>query len=111
MAETFKNSRLVLANGSQADGYTCPAATTALVKSVIIANTHTAAVSVTVDWIDTSISASTATKLCNAMVIPNNSVLSILPSVLVLEATDKLRFTSSNSSGLLEITTSVLEIS
>tara|TARA_R110002020_G_scaffold22561_2_gene76180 strand:+ start:1804 stop:2154 length:351 start_codon:yes stop_codon:yes gene_type:complete len=115
MANTFRVITNVMpASADTADAiYTVPSSTTAVVNSMVIANVHTADVTVDVEvQSDTSGAGRTATNgnvtLLNGVSIPVNTTLEILHK-LVLEATDVLLVDCSTTNGAA-VTLSYLEI-
>jgi hypothetical protein len=108
MANTFKNAKKVL-TASLSDVYEVPAATTAIVIGLHIANNGTANHTLDLVWTDDS-DADTATVLAEAIVVPENAAFSPIIGKLVLEAGDKIRGLADTTSKL-EVTVSVLEIS
>ncbi len=109
MASTFKNARQQVGT-SYTTIYTCPAATTAIVTLLQIANIHaSASADISIQYLDSSAS-NAATRL--ALAIPVASKTAIIPigGKLVLEAGDALQLLSSSTSSL-EGTLSVLELS
>ena len=115
MANTFRVITNTLPDsGGTADSiYTVPSSTTAVINSMVIANVHTADVTVDVELqSDTSGAGRTATNgnvtLLNAVTIPVNTSLEVLHK-LVLEATDVLLVDCSTTNGAA-VTLSYLEI-
>ena len=107
MANTFKNAKLLL-TGSLATIYTCPAATTAIIFSMVIANIDGAnSADVTIEWEDNSDSSADFDILSTVPVPPDTSL--VYPGKIVLEASDLLRGLASATNDL-EVTLSVLEI-
>ena len=105
MANTFKNAKAALTD-TIADVYEVPAATTAIVIGVHVANIGTANHMLDMVWTDDSDS-DTATTLAEAVVVPENAAYEPVGK-LVLEAGDKIR-ANADASSALEVTVSVLE--
>lgn len=110
MAIAYKNAGYNLANATATTVYSCPSTKTALVKTILVANTHsTNAVNATVTWVDST--NSNEYYLANAIPVPAYTTLTILaPGILVLETSDYIKAMSSNISGFLSVTVSVQEI-
>lgn len=105
MANTFKNAKAALGT-ALADIYEVPAATTAIIIGVHVANIGTANHALDLVWTDDSDS-DTATTLAEGIVVPENAAYEPVGK-LVLEAGDKIRG-NADASSALEITVSVLE--
>lgn len=111
MANTFKNASLANVNHSAMTTlYTCPASTTAIILGLAITNKTDAAVTATVDFVDTSDS-SAVRKLLNEVSIPANTTLEVFAGQkYVLEETDILKIQAGTASsldavlGLMQIT-------
>ena len=109
MAEAFKNFKLALGTSS-ATAYTCPAATTAIVLLLQVANIDgTNEADASVSWTDSSDS-DASTALVSAVPIPAGSALGVLSGKLVLEAGDTIAGLASAASDLV-LTGSVVEMS
>lgn len=110
MAETFKNNDGVAVTNTEADLYSCPSGTTAVVISCRVTNIDGAAddtVSVKV----TNSSNTNMSHLAKTITVPADSTLELAgQSKIVLEATEKLRIQGGAASGDLEAFVSVLEI-
>ena len=110
MANTFKNASLANVNNSGYDTlYTTPSATTSIVLGVAIANKNTAAVTVKIQFTDSSGGATR--QLLEDVSIPGNTTLEVLAGQkYVLEAADLLKVQAGSASsldvvmGLMEIT-------
>ena len=108
MALTYKNARQAVGT-SYTTVYTCPAAATAVVVAVQMANVHaSASANASLQWLDSSAS-NAATRLVNALPIPVNTAVSLLAGPLVLEAGDALQALASAASSL-ELNVSITEI-
>ena len=108
MAETFKNAYLDVPN-SEADFYTCPSSTTAIVLTLRMTNVHgTNAATVDAKVLDSD--ASTNSMIASTINVPADSTLELAgASKIVLEAGDKVRLTASAASDI-EAFASILEI-
>ena len=110
MANTFKNASLADVNNSGYDTlYTAPPATTSIVLGVAIANKSTSAVTVKIQFTDSS--GSVTRQLLEDVSIPGNTTLEVLAGQkYVLEADDLLKVQAGSASsldvvmGLMEIT-------
>ena len=110
MANTFKNAALASVNNSAYDTlYTAPAATTAVILGVALANKTGNSVTVQVQFADTS--ASTTHQLLENVSIPGNTTLEVLQGQkYILETGDILKVQAGTASaidvvlGLMEIT-------
>ena len=110
MANTFKNASLADVNNSGYDTlYTAPSATTSIVLGVAIANKSTSAVTVKIQFTDSS--GSVTRQLLEDVSIPGNTTLEVLAGQkYVLEASDILKVQAGSASaldvvmGLMEIT-------
>lgn len=100
MANTFKNAALANVNNSAYDTlYTAPAATQTVILGLAIANKTTNAVTVQVQFTDTS--ASTSYQLLENVSIPANTTLETLAGQkYILEATDVLKVQAGTGSAL-----------
>ena len=100
MANTFKNAALANVNNSAYDTlYTAPAATQTVILGLAIANKTTNAVTVKVQFTDTS--ASTSYQLLEDVSIPANTTLETLAGQnYILEATDVLKVQAGTGSAL-----------
>lgn len=100
MANTFKNAALANVNNSAYDTlYTAPAATQTVILGLAIANKTTAAVTVKVQFTDSS--ASTTHQLLEDVSIPAKTTLETLAGQkYILEATDILKVQAGTGSAL-----------
>jgi hypothetical protein len=100
MANTFKNAALADVNNAAYDTlYTAPASTQVVVLGLAIANKTSAAVTVKVQFGDTS--ASTTHQLLEDVSIPANTTLETLAGQkYILEATDTLKVQAGTASAL-----------
>jgi uncharacterized cupin superfamily protein len=109
MANIFKNAALADVNNSAYDTlYTAPAATTTVVLGLAIANKSTAAVTVKVQFSDSS--ASTAHQLIENVSIPSGTTLETLAGQkYILETGDALKVQAGTASAL-DVVLGVMEI-
>ena len=106
MAETFQTVNVALGNTADAVGYTCPAATTAIVIHCQVANVDgTNAADLNIDMNDGSVVAA----LASTISVPADSAINPIGGKLVLAAADELRAWAGAASDL-EMTLSLLEI-
>ena len=100
MANTFKNAALANVNNAAYDTlYTAPASTQVVVLGLAIANKTSAAVTVKVQFGDTS--ASTTHQLLEDVSIPANTTLETLAGQkYILESTDVLKVQAGTGSAL-----------
>jgi len=100
MANTFKNAALAdVSTGSYDTLYTAPASTQVVVLGLAIANKTTSAVTVKVQFTDTS--AATTHQLLEDVSIPANTTLETLAGQkYILEATDVLKVQAGTGSAL-----------
>lgn len=100
MANTFKNAALAnVSNSSYQTLYTAPAATQTVILGLAIANKTTNAVTVQVQFTDTS--ASTTFQLLENVSIPANTTLETLAGQkYILEATDILKVQAGTGSAI-----------
>lgn len=110
MANTFKNSALSDVNNSGYDTlYTAPSATTSVVLGLAIANKTAQAVTIKVQFADSS--ASTSHQLLNDVAIPSDTTLEALSGQkYILEAGDSLKVQSGTASAV-DVVLGVMEIS
>ena len=107
MANTFKSAVAQIANSNAADVYTASssAGSQTVIHAVYITNKHSSAVNV-----DLMVrKSSTDYYVTKGAPIPAGSTLT-LDKPVNLETSNKLKIKSSNSSGLLDIFVSILEI-
>ncbi len=109
MANTFKNAALANVNHSAYSTlYTAPSSTTTVVLGLAIANKTTQAVSVQVQFTDSS--ASTTHQLLENVDIPANTTLETLAGQkYILETTDILKVKSGTASAL-DVVLGIMEI-
>ena len=119
MADTFKNAGVDMTTTGPTTLYTVPTAapgvtgtapifpTTAVIKSIIICNDSGNTTEYTLEWTDTS---ATATyKITNDKTIATDTTYEVLSQPLVLEESDLIKITA-NAANEIHITLSLLEI-
>ena len=109
MAETFKNFKAAMTTTASV-AYTCPAATTAVVLMIQVANIDGLnEADGSISWTDSS-DTDTETFLIKTAPVPAGSSLGVLSGKMVLEAGDTIKVLASVDSDLVA-SGSVLEIS
>ena len=110
MANVYKNIQATIsASGSDVDMYTVPDATTSIIKSIKLYNTHSSNLVVDIKVYD--LSSTTDFEYDTVTVNTDNSVdLLTFNNVLVLEAGDILRM-QTPTTNVVKMTTSVLQTS
>jgi len=116
LADTFKNAGVDLTTTDPTTIYTVPTAapgalppvfpTTAVSKSIIICNDSGNTTEYTIEWSDSS--ASATYKITNTKTITTNTTYEVLSQPLVLEESDLIKITA-NAANELHITMSFLE--
>ena len=117
MADTFKNAGVDLTTTDPTTIYTVPTAapgalppvfpTTGVVKSILICNDSANTTEYTIEWTDSS--ASATYKITNDKTIATDTTYEVLLQPLVMEESDLIKITA-NAANELHITLSVLEI-
>ena len=116
LADTFKNAGVDLSTTDPTTIYTVPTAapgalppvfpTTAVVKSILICNDSGNTTEYTIEWTDSS--ASATYKITNDKTITTDTTYEVLLQPLVLEESDLIKITA-NAANELHITMSFLE--
>ena len=116
MADTFKNAGVDLSTTDPTTIYTVPTAnpgalppvfpTTAVVKSILICNDSGNTTEYTIEWTDSS--ASATYKITNTKTITTDTTYEVLLQPLVLEESDLIKITA-NAANEIHITMSFLE--
>ena len=116
MADTFKNAGVDLTTTDPTTLYTVPTAapgalppvfpTTAIVKSILICNDSANTTEYTIEWTDSS--ASATYKITNDKTITTDTTYEVLSQPLVLEESDLIKITA-NAANEIHITMSFLE--
>ena len=110
MANAYKNiQKTINAAGSDVDMYECPAATTAVFKSIRLFNTHSGTLSVTTKVYDSSSTTDFEFSTNNPTASDSADMLTF-NNVLVLEAGDKLKMQCATADKI-KMTAAVLQIS
>ena len=109
MANVYKNIQAVIsAAGSDVDMYTSPTATTSIVKSIKLYNTHSSNLVVDIKVYD--LSSTTDFEYDTVTVNTDNSVdLLTFNNLLILEAGDKIQLQASQANAIT-MTAAVLQI-
>ena len=110
MANVYKNIQTIItSSASKDDMYTCPDATTAIIKTIRIYNIHGSSLAVTTTVYDSS--STTDFKYDTTTCLASNSVdILTFNNVMVLEEADILKM-ETPTGNKIEMTASVLEIS
>ncbi len=108
MAQTYKVSGMHIGSAYSLSGiYHCPAATTAMINSIYLANRNTGTATMADLYLyDSSLSRSFC--LMSGIQVPNQATLQPLSAPIILEASDYLQ--ASDVSGSLDVVTNALEI-
>lgn len=105
---TPKNKRQAVGT-SYAEVYACPSATSAVVLMCQVSNVDGVYdADISVKWLDTS--ATTETRIAEAITVPAKASIGLLDGPLILEAGDSIQAFAS-AAGDLELTLSIVEIS
>ena len=119
MADTFKNAGVDMTTTGPTTIYTVPTAapgvtgtapifpTTAVIKSIIVCNDSANTTEYTIEWTDTS--ASATYKITNDKTINTDTTAEVLSQPLVLEESDLIKI-SANAANQIHITLSVFEV-
>ena len=107
MANNYKNAKVDLTTTNVTTVYTCPAATTAIVKSILVSEDSGNADTVTVTITDT---ASAVFSLFKVKAVAANTTVELLTAPLVVEESEVLKFQAATANRL-HVVASVLEIS
>ena len=107
MANNYKNAKVDLTTTNATTVYTCPAATTAIVKSVLVSEDSGNSVTVTVNINDTS---SAVFSLFKVKAVGANTTVELLTAPLVVEESEVLKFQAATANRL-HVVASLLEIS
>ena len=107
MAHNYKNAKVDLTATTATTLYTCPTATTAIVKSILVSEDSGNADTITVTLTD---SASAVFSLFKTKAISANTTVELLTAPLVVEESEVLKVTAATANRL-HVTASFLEIS
>ena len=107
MAHNYKNAKADLTATTATTLYTCPSATTAIVKSILVSEDSGNADTITVTLTD---SASAVFSLFKTKAISANTTVELLTAPLVVEESEVLKVTAATANRL-HVTASFLEVS
>lgn len=112
MAENFSNAKVQVTGNSEVDLLAAvPSSTQRIVLSCLVTNVITSSSAVDVTVKITNGSNTELATIANTIPVPADSAIELIPSKLVLATGDKLRVTSNNGSGNLDVVVSYLDIS
>lgn len=107
MANNYKNAKADLTTTNVTTVYTCPAATTAIVKSILVSEDSGNGDTVTVTITDTD---SAVFSLFKVKTVGANATVELLTAPLVVEESEVLKFQAATANRL-HVVASLLEIS
>ena len=107
MAHNYKNAKADLTATTATTLYTCPSATTAIVKSILVSEDSGNADTITVTLTD---SASAVFSLFKTKAISANTTVELLTAPLVVEESEIVKVTAATANRL-HVTASFLEVS
>ena len=107
MAHNYKNAKVDLTATTATTLYTCPTATTAIVKSILVSEDSGNADTITVTITD---SASAVFSLFKTKAVSANATVELLTAPLVVEESEVLKVTAATANRL-HVTASFLEVS
>ena len=107
MAHNYKNAKVDLTATTVTTLYTCPTATTAIVKSILVSEDSGNADTITVTLTD---SASAVFSLFKTKAVSANTTVELLTAPLVVEESEVLKVTAATADRL-HVTASLLEVS
>ena len=105
MANTFKNAKVDLSSTSITTLYTCPASTTAIVKSILVSEDSGNADTITF----TLTSGSDVFSLYKVKAVSANATVELLSAPLVVDASEILKVTAATANRL-HVVASLLEV-
>ena len=105
MANTFKNAKVDLSSTSITTLYTCPASTTAIVKSILVSEDSGNADTITL----TLTSGSDVFSLYKVKAVSANATVELLSAPLVVDASEILKVTAATANRL-HVVASLLEV-
>tara|TARA_Y100000114_G_scaffold113013_1_gene106878 strand:- start:10298 stop:10618 length:321 start_codon:yes stop_codon:yes gene_type:complete len=105
MANTFKNAKVDLSSTSITTLYTCPASTTAIVKSILVSEDSGNADTITL----TLTSGSDVFSLYKVKAVGANATVELLSAPLVVDASEILKVTAATANRL-HVVASLLEV-
>ena len=106
MANNYKNAKVDLTTTSATTLYTCPAATTSLVKSILVSNDSASADTITVTITDAD---AAIFSLYKVKAVAANTTVELLTAPLVVQENEILKFTAATANRL-HVVASFLEI-
>ena len=107
MAHNYKNAKVDLTATTVTTLYTCPTATTAIVKSILVSEDSGNADTITVTLTD---AASAVFSLFKTKAVSANTTVELLTAPLVVEESEVLKVTAATANRL-HVTASFLEVS
>jgi len=107
MANLYKNAKVDLTTTNVTTLYTCPAATTTIVKSILVSEDSGNADTITVTLTD---SASAVFNVFNTKAVSANATVELLTAPLVIEESEILKVTAATANRL-HVVASLLEVS
>ena len=107
MANNYKNAKVDLTTTSATTLYTCPAATTSLVKSILVSNDSASADTITVTITDAD---AAVFSLYKVKAVAANTTVELLTAPLVVQENEILKVTAANANRL-HVVASFLEVS
>ena len=107
MSNAYKNAKVDLTATTVTTLYTCPTATTAIVKSILVSEDSGNADTITVTLTD---SASAVFSLFKTKAVSANTTVELLTAPLVVEESEVLKVTAATANRL-HVTASLLEVS
>ena len=107
MAHNYKNAKVDLTATTATTLYTCPTATTAIVKSILVSEDSGNADTITVTLTD---AASAVFSLFKTKAVSANTTVELLTAPLVVEESEVLKVTAATADRL-HVTASLLEVS
>ena len=105
MANTFKNAKVDLSSTSITTLYTCPASTTAILKSILVSEDSGNADTITL----TLTSGSDVFSLYKVKAVSANATVELLSAPLVVDASEILKVTAATANRL-HVVASLLEV-
>jgi hypothetical protein len=107
LANNYKNAKVDLTTTNATTLYTCPAATTAIVKSIIVSEDSGNADTITLTITDSS---SAVFSLYKVKAVSANTTIELLTAPLVVEENEILKATAATANRL-HVVASLLEVS
>ena len=106
MANTYKNSKVDLTTTNETTLYSCPASTTAIVKSIIVSEDSGNADTITVTITDAD---SAVFSLFKVKAVGANTTVELLTAPLVVQESEILKVTAATADRL-HVVASILEV-